>query len=110
MTKTLAVEWAPSRIRINAVAPGVIFNESAKAHYASKTNVENMLELVTAATPTRRLGTPEEVSSAVVFLLSPGASYITGINLDVGGASHLTPVPLTLSMKSYDAWPMPNKL
>ena len=105
----MAVEWAPSHVRVNAVAPGVIFNESAKAHY-QKTSQNDMLELGVEATPSRRLGTVEEVSSAVVFLLSPAASYITGINMDVGGGSHLTPVPLTIKLKSYTPWPMPPKL
>lgn len=89
----------------------MIFNDSAKTHYG-KTAIPEMLELGVNATPSRRLGTPEEVSSAVVFLLSPGASYITGINLDVGGGSHLSPLPLTYLIKKdqYTPWPKPPKL
>ena len=103
----MAVEWAPHHIRVNAVAPGVIFNETAKAHYLNATDVPDMLEKGIQAAPARRLGTVEEVSSAVTFLLSPGASYITGINMDVGGGSHLTPSPLSLQGREWDPWPMP---
>jgi hypothetical protein len=51
----------------------------------------------------------EEVSSAVMFLLSPGASYITGVNLDVGGGSHLvTNARYTEEAGvKYDPWPLP---
>ena len=85
----------------------MIFNDSAKQHYSKVTNVPDMLEQGVDATPARRLGTVEEVSAAVVFLLSPGASYISGISMDVGGGSHLTPVAMTNKNRVYDPWPMP---
>jgi peroxisomal trans-2-enoyl-CoA reductase len=103
MTKTLAVEWAANRIRVNCVAPGVIFNESADKHYKTATGVPDMLQSAVPSIPARRLGTVEEVASAVVFLLSPGAAYISGISLAVDGASHLT--PSTRFVHDHEGWP-----
>lgn len=88
LTKSLAVEWASNNVRVNCVAPGVIFNKSAEKHY-SKSAVPNMLDSFVPTTPARRLGTVEEVSSVVCFLLSPGAQYVSGVSVDVGGAGHL---------------------
>jgi len=83
LTKTLAVEWAPYHIRINSVAPGVI-KSSGLANYDPA-----VLEHLERSLPTRRLGSESEVASAVTFLLSPGASYISGATLRVDGASSL---------------------
>jgi citronellol/citronellal dehydrogenase len=83
LTKTLAIEWAPYHIRVNSVAPGVI-KSSGLANYdpAVLTDLERSL-------PTRRLGSESEIAAAVTFLLSPGASYISGATLRVDGASSL---------------------
>ena len=67
LAKTLALEWACERIRVNAVAPGVIYNTSAEQHY-DKT-APGMLQGAVPGIPARRLGTCEEVAQAVVFLL-----------------------------------------
>lgn len=86
LTKTLALEWAPARIRVNAVAPGVILS-SGFANYPEP--VQEMLKGVPAQLPNARFGTESEVSAAVVFLLSQAAAYITGVTLRVDGASSL---------------------
>ena len=78
-------EWAPKGVRVNAVAPGVIFSRSAAENYADP----NMLVSMARGIPAQRLGTPEEVAAAVSFLLSPSASYITGTTLRVDGGSSL---------------------
>lgn len=90
LTKTLAIEWAGNGVQINCVAPGIIFNESADKHYKTQTDIPDLLASEIPNIPARRLGTVEEVSSAVLFLLSPGSQYITGINLAVDGGSRLT--------------------
>jgi len=84
LTKTLALEWAADGVRVNAVAPGVIYSDSAAANYPP-----GFLAAAAKDLPTHRLGTPEEVSSAVAFLLSPAARYISGSTLRVDGASSL---------------------
>ncbi|MFO1464364.1 MAG: SDR family oxidoreductase [bacterium] len=84
MSKTLAVEWAPHRIRVNCVAPGPIQTEGASSRlWAGK---EGWLE---ARIPARRFGTTEEVAQAVLYLVSPAGAYITGEVLTVDGGGSL---------------------
>lgn len=85
LTKSLAVEWAESGVRINCVAPGIIYSETAAANYKDV----NVFQLAIPLIPAKRLGKPEEVSAAVSFLLSPAAAFITGETIKVDGASSL---------------------
>ena len=84
LTKSLSLEWASSGVRVNAVAPGVIYSDTAAANYPP-----GFLEKTIRDLPAQRLGTPEEVSSAVAFLLSPAARYVSGATLRVDGGSSL---------------------
>lgn len=81
LTMTLAVEWAPHRIYVNAVAPGVI-RSSGTAQYPPE-----LLEMGRKKTPLKRLGTEEEVADAIVFLLAAG--FVTGETLYVDGGARL---------------------
>ena len=83
LTEELAVELGP-RIRVNAVAPGVVKTKFATALY------EGREEQVSAAYPLKRLGVPEDVAGAVAFLLSDQASWITGQALVLDGGITLT--------------------
>lgn len=74
--KALAVELASRKITVNCVAPGLIESEMA-----STVKVDEFLKMV----PMGRLGRPEEVASAVEYLLSPGAGYITRQVLSING-------------------------
>lgn len=78
-TKALAAELAPSNIMVNAVSPGFIDTEM-NAHL-SKEDVAAFAECV----PLGRIGTPEEVAAAVLFLADSSASYITGQVIGVNG-------------------------
>jgi 3-oxoacyl-[acyl-carrier protein] reductase len=78
LTRTLAVELGPG-IRVNAVSPAVVRTEFSRALYEGKE------EEVTAAYPLGRLGEPRDVASAVLFLASPDAEWITGQVLTVDG-------------------------
>ena len=78
MTKTLARELAPFSITVNAIAPGQI-DTSMGAVPAER--LEKLLEQI----PLRRLGVPEDIAYATLFLASDEAGYITGATLDVNG-------------------------
>jgi 3-oxoacyl-(acyl-carrier-protein) reductase len=82
-TKTLAREVARKGITVNAVAPGFIDTDMTKDIPTAA------LESVKAMTPIGRLGQPEEVAAAVVFLASPQASYITGQVIAVNGGMYM---------------------
>lgn len=81
MSETLAVELAPLGITVNVIGPGAIDTPMVGAASLSKEVVEAML----AGVPMKRMGRPEEVAAAVVFLASEEASYVTGAALYVDG-------------------------
>jgi citronellol/citronellal dehydrogenase len=82
-TETAAIEWARSGVRVNAVAPGYI-SSSGMDHYPKEAGP--MLREMHKTVPLGRFGTEAEVSAAVVFLLSPAASFISGEVVRVDGA------------------------
>ncbi len=82
-TKSVAREVASRGITVNAVAPGFIETEMTAAM------TEKAREAVAAAIPIGRIGRPEDVAAAVLFLLSDAAAYITGQVLSVDGGFHM---------------------
>ncbi|HUX89708.1 MAG TPA: SDR family NAD(P)-dependent oxidoreductase [Gallionellaceae bacterium] len=81
MSETLAVELAAHGITVNVIGPGAIDTPMAGAEKMPKEALDAML----AGVPMKRMGRPEEVSAAVVFLASDEASYVTGATLYVDG-------------------------
>lgn len=81
LTRTMAVEWGELGIRANAIAVGII--RTAR----SRETVAEIDAAARAAIPLRRLGQPEEIAGAALFLLSDLASYVTGAVLNVDGGS-----------------------
>jgi citronellol/citronellal dehydrogenase len=82
-TETAALEWARSGVRVNAVAPGYIAS-SGMDHYPPEAG--DMLREMRDTVPAGRFGNEAETSAAIVFLLSPAASFISGSVLRVDGA------------------------
>jgi NAD(P)-dependent dehydrogenase (short-subunit alcohol dehydrogenase family) len=80
LTRTLAVEWAP-KVRVNAVTAGMIRTEQAHLHYGDEAGIA----AVAATVPLGRLGEPEDVGDACLFLASPLARYVSGASLVVDG-------------------------
>ncbi|MDH3942733.1 MAG: SDR family oxidoreductase [Anaerolineae bacterium] len=93
LTKTLALELGEQGIRFNSILPAWTETEritellSARAE-ANKTTLESEMEQQTMKSAFRRMGRPEEFANAAVFLLSPAASYITGVMLTVDGGMY----------------------
>jgi gluconate 5-dehydrogenase len=81
LTRQLAIEWAPHGILVNAIAPGWIPTEATEPGIAKPGNRERM-EIFT---PMGRLGRPDEIRGAVIFLASAASSYVTGSVVSVDG-------------------------
>lgn len=79
MTKALAKELAPSGIRVNCVAPGVVDTEMNACYD------EDAMYALAEKTPLGRIATPEDIANAILFLAEDGASFITGQTLTVDG-------------------------
>jgi NAD(P)-dependent dehydrogenase (short-subunit alcohol dehydrogenase family) len=86
MTKAMAVELSPEGIRVNCVAPGFIAtNMSAKALDSDPQRKQKVL----SRTPMGKLGLPEDVAEAIVYLSSDAAKYVTGVILPVDGGNSI---------------------
>ncbi len=89
LARNLAVEWGARGIRVNAIAPGVIKTDFAKALYENP----KAAAMVSNLTCLKRLGEPGDIAGVAVFLASDAARYITGQTILVdGGASIFTPI------------------
>lgn len=82
MTRSLAVEWASAKIRVNAVAPGPFQSEGAASRLWPTEEIETSIR---ESIPWKRFASTEEVARQVVYLASPAASYVTGACLTVDG-------------------------
>jgi len=86
LTKTAAFEWAMFHVRVNAVAPGYIASSGLDKYEGP---ARQLIGKLADHVPLRRLGTEAEVSAAICFLLSPAASFITGITVPIDGGAPL---------------------
>ncbi|KAI7794872.1 peroxisomal trans-2-enoyl-CoA reductase [Triplophysa rosa] len=101
LTKSLAIEWAASGVRVNSVAPGTIISKTAMENY--KEFGPTLFQMSVPFSPAKRLGVPEEISPAVCFLLSQAASYITGATLKVDAGQSL--YHSIWEIPDHSAWP-----
>src|SRR5690348_4394611 len=81
LCRSLAGEWGPKGVRINCVAPGLIKTDFARALWED----EDRLKRRTATTPLRRIGEPDEIAGAVVYLASDASTFMTGQTIVVDG-------------------------
>ena len=81
LARNLAVEYGPHNIRVNCIAPGLIKTDFARALWEDP----EMLKRRTATTPLRRIGEPDEIAGAAIFLASQAGSFVTGQSIVVDG-------------------------
>ena len=81
VTRTLALDWAPHGIRVNAVAPGYAGTDMTASLLEHERWREHLLQRI----PLRRFAEPPEIAAAMLFLASPASSYVTGTTLFVDG-------------------------
>ena len=81
LVRSLAAEWGPAGIRVNAIAPGLVRTDFARALWEDDARREARERI----TPLRRIGEPEDIAGAAVFLASPAGAYVTGQCIIVDG-------------------------
>ena len=81
LARNLAVEYGPHNVRVNCIAPGLIKADFARALWEDP----EMLKRRTATTPLRRIGEPDEIAGAAIFLASQAGSFVTGQSIVVDG-------------------------
>jgi NAD(P)-dependent dehydrogenase (short-subunit alcohol dehydrogenase family) len=81
LARNLAVEWGPHNIRVNCIAPGLVRTDFARALWENP----EMLAKAESSTPLRRIGEPEDIAGAAVFLASPAGRWITGQVIVIDG-------------------------
>jgi peroxisomal 2,4-dienoyl-CoA reductase len=104
LTKTLALEWARDRVRINSVAPGPIPTEGVKKAFAPPPSADGVVDVFAQERamesyakkmiPLQRFGSPEDIAGMVAFLASPAGAWITGAIMVVDGGEWLAKPPM----------------
>lgn len=86
LARNLALEWGPRNIRVNAIAPGLIKTDFAKALWEDPVRVKRAEE----RTPLRRIGEPRDIAGVTVFLASEAGAYVTGQTLVADGGETIS--------------------
>jgi 2,4-dienoyl-CoA reductase [(3E)-enoyl-CoA-producing], peroxisomal len=104
LTKTLALEWARDRVRVNAIAPGPIPTEGVKKAFTPPPSADGVIDVFAQERamddyakrmiPLQRFGSPADIANMVAFLASPAGSWITGAIMVVDGGEWLAKPPL----------------
>jgi NAD(P)-dependent dehydrogenase (short-subunit alcohol dehydrogenase family) len=81
LARNLAVEYGPHNIRVNCIAPGLVKTDFARALWEDEVNLAKRV----STTPLRRIGEPDEIAGAAVFLASQAGSFMTGQSLVIDG-------------------------
>ena len=87
MTRALAIEFAPKKINVNCICPGVIKTGMTKEIEGNETLLRQMLMGI----PAGRMGDPIDIANAAVYLASDESDYVTGASIVVHGGSNISP-------------------
>lgn len=85
ITRSLSKELGPRGIRVNAINPGMVETEGVHAAGITESDMRTQIE---AQTPLGRIGQPQDIATAAIFLASPASSWITGETLIIAGGLH----------------------
>ncbi len=86
LARNLAVEWGPSKIRVNAIAPGLVRTDFARALWEDPVR----LERAETRTPLRRIGEPDDIAGVALFLASEAGAYVTGQTIVADGGEMIS--------------------
>jgi NAD(P)-dependent dehydrogenase (short-subunit alcohol dehydrogenase family) len=86
LARNLADEWGQHNVRVNCIAPGLVRTDFARALWENA----DTLRAVTVKTPLRRIGEPDEIAGAAVFLASKAGSFVTGQTIVVDGGATMS--------------------
>ena len=86
LARNLAVEWGPRNVRVNCIAPGLVRTDFARALWENP----ETYELAVQRYPLRRIGEPDEIAGAAVFLAARAGSFVTGQTLVIDGGATIT--------------------
>ena len=89
LTKSMALDYAPDKIRVNCLCPGTTDTPSLRARLSAQGNTEEMTKKFIARQPLGRLGTAEEMAQAALYLVSDDASFVTGTAFQIDGCMSL---------------------
>ncbi|MDB5707663.1 MAG: short-chain dehydrogenase, partial [Sphingomonas bacterium] len=81
LARNLAVEYGPDNVRVNCIAPGLIKTDFARALWEDPEREKR----TNSSTPLRRIGQPEEIAGAVVYLAAPASAFMTGQTMVIDG-------------------------
>jgi NAD(P)-dependent dehydrogenase (short-subunit alcohol dehydrogenase family) len=86
LVRNLAVEWGPKNVRVNAIAPGLVRTDFAKALIEDP----ERLKQAEQRTPVRRIGEPVDIAGVAIFLATPASAYVTGQTLVADGGETIS--------------------
>ena len=86
LARNLAVEWGPKNVRVNCIAPGLVRTDFARALWENPATYEQAIQRY----PLRRIGEPDEIAGAAIFLASAAGSFMTGQTLVIDGGATIT--------------------
>lgn len=87
LAKALALEWAPRRIRCNAIAPGPVLTDMVRGRLSKSSDPKDELKKLAQVNPLKRLGSEDEVAALALHLLSPDSAWTTGAVIPIDGGA-----------------------